>query len=150
MASSTPTGSQTETRKAMIETIATHNGTITVQNPGTGEHRTFRISTQPDKSKFAPGQRIVSLLTGPNNTEDFTAFGFVGDNGRIILWRNFRTPHYEKLALVLEQPQKAGEKWGLQYLWSARCRRCNHVLTTPDSVRSGLGETCRLRAKNLM
>jgi hypothetical protein len=128
----------------MVESIATPNGTITVENPGSGDHRTFKISTQPDSAKFAPGKRIVSLLTGPSNTEDFTAFGFVEDNGRITLWSKYRTPHYQKLAFLLEKPEQASAKWGMSYLWAARCRRCNRTLTTPDSVNTGIGPNCRV------
>ena len=134
----------------MIETIKTHNGTITVANPATGEHRTFKVNTQPEDARFAPGQRIVSLLTGPNNDEDFTAFGFVNENGRICLWSRNRTPHFEKLAFILEQPEKAATKWGLTYQWSARCRRCNRTLTDPESIETGIGPTCRLVSKGLM
>ena len=45
--------------------VRTHNGTITIHNPKTGDHRTFQIKTQPADAKFAPGRRVVSLLTGP-------------------------------------------------------------------------------------
>lgn len=134
----------------MIESIATHNGTVTVSNPVSGDHRTFKIHTQPEDSRFAPGRRIVSLLTGPDNVSDFTAFGFVGDNGRIELWRRNATPYFEKLAFLLERPDVAAQKWGMSYLWAAKCRKCNRKLTTPASVIEGIGEKCRLRSKSLI
>ena len=35
--------------------LETHNGTITVSNPATGQHRTFRVRTQKPDARFAPG-----------------------------------------------------------------------------------------------
>lgn len=37
------------------------NGFYTIRNRQTGEHRTFRIATQAEDARFAPGERIVSL-----------------------------------------------------------------------------------------
>jgi hypothetical protein len=42
------------------------NGTYTITSP-TGEHRTFRIKTQKDDARFAPGKRTIALLTGSDN-----------------------------------------------------------------------------------
>ena len=64
---------------------ATFNGIYTVTNKETGEHRTFAVRTQKEDAKFAPGERIVALLTGPNNEDDYTGFGFVTPAG-IIVW----------------------------------------------------------------
>ena len=66
-----------------------HNGLYTIQNRRTGEHRTFRISTQKSDAKFAPGQRVIGLLTGSNNMFDYTGFGFVSDSG-IAVWTKKR------------------------------------------------------------
>jgi hypothetical protein len=134
----------------MVESIKTHNGTITIANPNTGEHRTFKVHTQPEDSKFAPGRRVVSLLTGPNNVEDFTPFGFVLTDGSIQLWQRYNTKTYQAFASLLERPETSQQRWGMTYLWSARCRRCNRTLSTPESITSGLGETCRLRSKMLI
>jgi hypothetical protein len=129
--------------------IATHNGTITVNNPATGNHRTFRIRTQKQDAKFAPGERIVSLLTGPNNTEDFTAFGFVTDDGRIIVWRKHIGTQFERYARLLMNAEQEAVKFGLEFVWSAKCKKCNRELTDPESVSTGMGTTCRLLSKGL-
>ena len=75
-------------------TVATHNGTITIYNPATDAHRTFRIRTQPDDSDFAPGQRVVSLLVGPDNESDYQGFGFVS-YGRIAVWHSRRNTVFD-------------------------------------------------------
>lgn len=124
--------------------IRTHNGVITVENTLRGTHRTFRIRTQKKDASFAPGERILSMLTGPDNTSDYTQIGFVkGD--RIILWKQYRTEHYEALARVLLFPAHF-EKLGCKYLHEGACRVCNRPLTTPESIESGIGPICAMNA----
>lgn len=55
--------------------IKTHNGKLTFHNSRTGEHRTFQVKTQDADAKFAPGERIVSLLVGNDNQNDYRGFG---------------------------------------------------------------------------
>jgi len=132
-----------QTHAATEFAISTHNGTITVSNPNSGNHRTFKIRTQKLDAKFAPGKRIVSLLTGEDNGSDYTSFGFVSDTGKISLWRKFYDTKYEKLAELLEYPDRAIALWGMEYQWAAKCRVCNHELTDPISISLGIGPTCR-------
>lgn len=121
--------------------IRTHNGTITVENTVRGTHRTFRIRTQKPDDKFAPGERILSLLVGPDNTRDYLQIAFVKDDGRINLWGKYRTEQYQRLIRVLQNPDHY-RNLGCRYHYDGRCRRCNRTLTTPESVRSGLGPVC--------
>ena len=123
--------------------LETHNGTITVSNPATGQHRTFRVRTQKEDAWFAPGSRIVGMLTGPNNERDYTGFGFVQPDGKIKVWAKHRGTQMDRYAQMLERPQHESEKFGLVFDWSAKCRRCNRELTTPESLIRGLGEICQ-------
>lgn len=115
------------------------NGTYTMKNLETGEHRIFRIRTQPDDAKFAPGERVVALLTGPDNRKDFTGFGFVKDDG-IRVWRR---------AKVKDAPMYAWMLWNFEQLMDryemfaeGRCLRCNRPLTVPESIQRGVGPVC--------
>ena len=74
----------------MDHPILTHNGTITMRNPATGNHRTIQIKTQKADDSFMPGERIASLLNGHNNETDYVQFAFVKPNGRVIVWRRYR------------------------------------------------------------
>lgn len=131
-------------------TLKVFNGRYTAKNRVTGQHRTFEIKTQAADAKFAPGERIVSLLTGPNNEADYTAFGFATDHG-IAIWKSKRG----------QGGTKSEWEWYGEVLWSlaldsafspfadryeflleGRCLRCNRVLTTPESVLSGIGPVC--------
>jgi hypothetical protein len=123
--------------------IKTHNGFITVHNPKTENHRTFRVwTTTFGKGDEAEEKRVVQLLTGPNR-DDWTAwksFGFVSDHG-IRVWNKFRGTDHEKFAKILNMPE-AAEKAGLVFMREARCRICNRVLTNPESIETGIGPIC--------
>lgn len=117
-----------------------HNGVITIHNTHTGGHRTFKISTI--QSGVLEGKRVVSLLSGSDNSNDYTGFAFMGDGGKVLVWKKFRGKgHWETYARMLENPVKWQGK-GAQYLISGTCRRCNRRLTHPESIESGFGPDC--------
>jgi len=66
------------------ETLITHNGRITVTNNATGGHRTFEIKTIRKEGHALDGKRVLSLLTGPDNTGDYTPFAFVDSWNKTI------------------------------------------------------------------
>lgn len=126
------------------------NGRYTIQNRRSGEHRTFEIKTQDEDAKFAPGKRVVALLSGPDNTADYMGFGFAGDDG-IEVWRSKRgagkKSEFEHYAAML---------WSLaldagfspfsetyQLMMEGTCYVCNRVLTEPLSITTGIGPVCR-------
>jgi hypothetical protein len=127
-----------------------HNGFYTLLSRHTGEHRTFRIHTQPNDSEFAPGQRILGLLTGPDNDSDYTGFAFVDELG-IHVWKSKRGGDglFEKYAEMIWSLELDGghSKWAKNYqvMLDGRCVRCNRHLTSPESVRSGIGPICEGR-----
>ncbi len=129
----------------MDHSIFTHNGTLTLYNPATEGHRTLRVRTQPEDAKFAPGERIVALLVGPDNENSYQPFAFLKPDGRVLVWKRYRgngePSRYEKLARMLTQPELFEAK-GVQYEFSTTCRRCNRKLTTPASIASGIGPVC--------
>jgi len=127
------------------------NGTFTIHNPHTGNHRTLRIKTQSDKANFAPGKRIISLLTGPDNTSDYKSFGFVYEEG-IVVWGKYRSKNgpesdYERLAAILwslwhERSKSPYAKFGLKLIDSCTCVYCNRQLTDTMSALTGVGPEC--------
>lgn len=125
------------------------NGRWTVQSP-TGEHRTFRIATQPDDAAFAPGQRIVSLLSNGDNVDGYRSFAFI-DERCITVFRKSRglpgqPSFHEQVALMLwsllTDPASPWLTRGCKLLGEATCLRCNRVLTEPESIAIGIGPTC--------
>ena len=125
----------------MTATIFTHNGCITLENPKTGKHRTFKISTVK-KGKLA-GKRIVSMLIGPDNEEDYLGIGFVNESS-IYVWRDYQGTDFEKTVKCLLEV----EKRGLIQHFETCCRRCGRKLTTPESITSGIGPECSKKEQN--
>lgn len=152
-----------ETEVAVDRDFLRYNGTFTVLSPS-GEHRTFRVSNGADDMP-----RIVSVLTGPENTSAYTGFGFVTRSGKngpfcINLWRKkstatgrrwFAPKAYERLpddsqwgvlaATLLDLALGDGSRLraaGFTVMAQIACRRCGRALTTPESIESGIGPIC--------
>lgn len=120
-----------------------HNGRFTIESPK-GGHRTFQIKTAQRGN--LKGSRIVSLLIGPDNMSNYKGFGFLQEDG-IRVWNKYRGTDYDKLADVLWSLAAEGEQSryyqiGYRLLVEARCVRCNRTLTTPESIRRGIGLEC--------
>lgn len=122
--------------------IKTHNGIITITSNKTGDHRTVRIQTVREGN--LQGKRVVSLLTGPDNINNYKGFGFVDEDGEILLWKKCRTEFFIRLSRMVSHPELYLEK--AKFLFEGKCLRCNHVLTNPLSIQTGLGPECRKQA----
>lgn len=133
------------------------NGKLTIQNNETGEHRTFKVRTQPDDAPFAPGQRVIALLTGSDNEVDYTGFGFVKDDGSVHVFKRKCAPSMKKptswqwfalMLQVLVSERLADGTRGIKrdaytVLQERTCIKCNRTLTDPESIRLGIGPVCR-------
>ena len=119
------------------------NGIFTITNVRSLEHRTFRIRTQKDDARFAPGQRIFSVLTGPDNRHQYTGVGFI--NGGITVWGSQKGTRFEDYAkFVWKFFTDPDPEWVDQFVcqWAATCIRCNRLLTHPLSIEVGIGPVC--------
>lgn len=135
-----------------MERLKVFNGKYTVRNRASGEHRTFRVRTQPADASFAPGERIVALLTGSDNENDYTGFGFVNEDG-VAVWRSKRAKpgekrsHFEIFAELLFSLAVDGAfspyAESYELLMSGTCAVCNRALTEPESITTGIGPVCR-------
>ncbi len=118
---------------------------FTVSNP-LGEYFTYRVSAPNDQNELHPIW-FVSVLTGPNNTEDYTYLGLLRDNG------NVHTTAKSKFAKD-SKPVKVAQ-WAIRQVWEGKslpsgydvkhigkCGRCGRPLTTPESIDSGIGPVC--------
>jgi hypothetical protein len=135
------------------------NGTITIQNIGTQEYRTFKVATV--NSGALEGKRIVSLLTGSDNENNYTGFGFVS-NSTINIWTKKQSTTFRYYAQLIEkafeaiqeayeasgeivevQIELSGRTYSIQH--EKRCLCCNRKLTTPVSLKAGYGPECSKR-----
>lgn len=122
-------------------------GIYTVAYPN-GEHRTLRVREW--KKKDGTTSIVIGFLSGRDNENDYTYFGFLGPLNSVKFWRSFaamQTP--ERLARILKavrtiagDPKAAGLAYAMQ---SSRCCRCNRTLTVPASIHNGMGPECASR-----
>src|SRR6185503_17282774 len=121
------------------------NGTYTIiLDAATDEYRTIRLADAPASFNAAPGTQIASFLSGADNEASYTGFAFVvGTSARI--WKKFDKHSGGKCVQALAQllasddPIEAMREYVLR---SARCGVCGRKLTTPDSIRMGIGPIC--------
>jgi hypothetical protein len=120
-------------------------GTFTIANPD-GRHYTVRVRTQGAEAAFAPGQKVVGVLTGPDNLHAYTGQGFLTPEG-LRPWRRAEGTILARVAAfvcrVLLGRQALPPGYTLQE--SRACIRCGRKLTTPESLALGLGPECASR-----
>jgi Family of unknown function (DUF6011) len=130
------------------EFLLAGKATLTVGSPA-GKHWTYRIAHKAASGQY-PETWFVSLLTGPDNTEDYSYLGLTGLNGMLRLTAKSVAGDDSMAVRVLrrvlacvwaghaEDITDAG--WTLDPMGC--CGRCGRSLTTPESCRRGIGPDC--------
>lgn len=136
---------------ATIETAALTDyqimlcGKATFTLEASGKRYTYRVKRVDGTHGVA---YFVNLLTGPDNTSDYTYLGIIDDQQGA-----FRLTKASKLGLDTD-PVK-GITWlvrklhkgetlpeSVRLLWSSKCQRCGRALTVPSSIDARLGPEC--------
>lgn len=125
------------------------NGTYTIiLDAATDEYRTIRLADAPESFNAAPGTQIASYLSGADNDASYTGFAFVLGK-TITIWKKYRVnganPADSKIKIALAELIDSADPIShmREYvLRSARCGVCGRKLTTPDSIRMGIGPIC--------
>lgn len=136
-------GGMPASRTATLPSLLTariSNGYYTL-TLGDGSHRTFRIWTKTLTSSYFAGERVIGMLIGPDNTDDYEMFGFVRDEG-ISVWKRFANTKQAVYAGILWTLATGGTEEGCELVVSKRCLCCNRELTTPESIERNIGPTC--------
>lgn len=120
------------------------NATFTVTNPQ-GVHYTFKISRPRNAEPTCP--LFVSLLSGADNVSDYTYVGILTDAGAVKLTRKSRLLESSLPVKVIRwalNEIKAGRQLPKGYTCQheGKCCRCGRMLTTPESIDSGIGPEC--------
>ncbi len=125
------------------------DGYYTLISPKDGApHRTLRVRTQKLDAKVAPGKQVLGLLTGSDNENSYTNFGFVEAPEGLSTWSRHKGTDTAKIGQVLLSlllQDRLGQnlsKLGYTVELSKRCSRCFRVLTHPESLASGIGPEC--------
>lgn len=116
------------------------NARFTLVSKKTGDRKTFRIAKARDAE-----MHFASLLTGPDNTSDYTYLGFVkGGSGPLIAGRKGNPTHPAFVALdwALRRLSVGQMPEHLEFWHEGRCARCARPLTDPASIEAGFGPEC--------
>lgn len=140
--------------------IQAGNATFTLLNPRTENRVTFNIKRLKDEKKTnidAPDLYFVSVFTGTENDngDHYSYFGTLREAMGRLYFRY--TPRSAKInesdtgcrvmtwfIEALNNYQFIQTK--VEFLHESKCMRCGRKLTTPESIKSGLGPEC---AKNI-
>lgn len=139
--------------KIRVPAPQVQNGTYTIQNKQSGDHRTLRIRTIiPDDEQHPDAfvnkhawKRTIELLTGPDNEHSFTMIGWLTDRGAVPI-RKFESDIRRCSLMNLLYDLALGVTGGYHDMYEmmheGRRMICNRKLTTPESVKSGIGPIC--------
>ena len=119
------------------------NGIFTIEGPI--GRKTFKLSTVRNEKSGLHGKRILAYLSGPENSSDYTGFAFVESGDRkqpIRVWSKFKFGEMPDWANILLELVNGAEipAWIIQA--ATTCVMCNRLLTTPESIRNGIGPIC--------
>ena len=117
---------------------------------GAPAHYTYRIRHNAASDRW-PESYFAQLLTGPDNTRNFTYLGKVGkDHGE--LWLTAKSKMGEGatavcllkrvLARIFAGQGDQIEAAGFQVHHEGRCGKCGRRLTVPESITTGIGPEC--------
>lgn len=116
------------------------NAIFTVENPQ-GEYYTFRIKRKNANARFGISW-FINLLTGPDNTSDYTYIGLLnpttGDVREKTDTRPVRVAKWAIKHIYNNKPLPDGYKIHHE----GKCCRCGRTLTTPESCETGIGPEC--------
>lgn len=120
--------------------------TFTVDN-GKGNWYTYKVTHKKANGRFGDAY-FVKLLTGPDNTRDYTYIGMLNSETGVVslTGKSQMTPDTQPYRVL---------NWALQLLWhnapwpagyeihhEGRCGRCGRKLTVPESIKTGIGPEC--------
>lgn len=122
---------------------------FTIETPE--RHYTFLVDKVEPTANFPKPAWFVKLLTGPDNTGDYTYLGKLDDfTGQLILTGKSALPAdafpvrllNRVLARVWTGDHKAYMAHGYRTHHEGRCGKCGRRLTVPASINSGIGPEC--------
>jgi len=122
---------------------------VTLVSERTGDRFTFQVKAKKgDDGKRSSDFFFVSVLTGPQNTSDYTYLGHV-NRGQFHNDRKMRigpeAPSRQAFAWFWRRLQAEKALPECEVWHEGRCGRCSRVLTVPESIMSGLGPVCQGR-----
>ncbi len=119
----------------------------TLSNKRTGKHFTFQFElAKQTGSVERPPAYFVSVLAGPDNTRDYSYMGMLFENAdklRLTKGSKVGSQAASMHAVNWLLRRKGDLPKGVNFEHMGKCSACNLPLTNPESLRVGMGPTCR-------
>jgi len=120
------------------------NATLTLSSRKTGAHYTVKV-VAPKDAKMGDTVRFVRLLTGPENTIDYTYVGMLRDGDFRLTAKSKLSadaPAVRAISYFAKHVLHGNLPEQLEVRHEGSCGRCGRVLTVPESVDRGIGPEC--------
>lgn len=124
-----------------LKFVMAGKATFTVENPKK-KHYTYQIKFSKKINKY-----FVYLLTGPNNENSFTYMGML-INSHVKMTQaskysleSLPVKVFNWVMSIIESGKSLPNGYFLEH--NGSCGRCGKKLTTPESIKMGLGPICR-------
>ena len=120
---------------------------FTVQNQETNAYRTFRIKS----NEALGGSATIDIMTQRNSQGiRWYSLGFYNGTGGkyspLVLFKNNRDSRNMRIVEILSSFNldcEESQTWSIyELLPSRQCIKCGEALTSPDSIRYGIGPIC--------
>lgn len=113
---------------------------FTLENPATANRFTYKVKKHDEKDLW-----FVSLLSGPDNTHDYTYVGTVFADGTFHRTKASKIGENTKSFQAINwffNKVKANPPETVNVYHAGRCGRCGKLLTVPSSIENGFGPEC--------
>lgn len=114
---------------------------VTLKSKKTGTRYTYKVRRVPDSNRF-----FVSLLSGPDNTSNYSYIGLMECNSfRTTAKSNASdgTPSVQAFKYFCKSVmQQATIPEALEVHHEGKCGKCGRALTVPESIERGIGPEC--------
>ena len=126
------------------EFVFAGNAIITLESENTKNHFTYKIKqSKTDENLF-----LINLLHGPDNEADYSYIGcYYLDRAIFVPRKNWKSmalcywpPSMRAIDFFFKRLDDIPPK--LRVYHEGRCGRCGRRLTTPESIKRGLGPEC--------
>lgn len=140
-----------------LDFILGGNSRFTIRRIATGGRFTYRVSKPYDKKPEESSIWFVSLLSGSDNENDYSYFGYirkVSDKFQFFFGgAKSRIGNQAPGVVVFDKVFNTMLTHGLLStqleIWhEGKCCRCGRTLTVPESIESGIGPECSKISSN--
>ena len=121
------------------------NAIITIESGVTGKHFTYKIQ----RSKQDDNLYFIKNLRGSDNEKDYTYVGcYFSDTKTFVVEKKYKNVEVygwpksmQAIRFLMNHLDNLPEK--LVVYHNDRCCRCGRILTTPESIKKGIGPGCQ-------